>query len=897
VGALSRAGLRRGIRFTPLAVTAMIVATAPASAHVVAPSDAGPRLVGAHSEPSAAQQRVALTTACTGPSPNQGSIPMPSPDQVITGEFGPAFQGSYVMVPFSVPAGTDALRVKYCHDQPTLPDPQGLNNHTIDLGLYEPDENANGVPDEPEFRGWGGSSRKDVTLSPEGTIDPHPNPVATQKTTVGYLPGPVAAGTWSAELGVAAVGEELATEDGVVQWRIEIDYIDDPAFSDEPYAPVPYDSAPADPSPGWYAGDLHVHARHSNPDDVTMRTAFNYAFCPDPALGALCEEPEAQPGAGLDFITLSDYVTTRHWGEIGAFQPDYPGHLIIRSAEVITYRGHVNNHASVDFADYRTGSILQAHLSGTASDPARELTGASEVRPARPASPIFGEIHSAGGFTQINHPETFPSEIPTFGNLCRGCSWEYSDAETDYSRVDAIEIATGPAGLQQATEPGPNPFTPLAIAFYQHGVDADGINSNHIAAVGSSDSHRGGESSPTSSPIGQATTVVRADELSEKGIQRGVEAGHTYVKLWGNDGPDLRLEATVPGSGDPPAIMGDTVQANQLEFTASVLNLDRAFAAREGTYTLFVLRNGLPFLAVPMPPNEYQEDEFSFSFPSVGPSRYQLQVERETTGIASIEAFSSPIYHESPAGTPPPPSAAITDVSVIEGDSGTRDANFTVSISNPAPGPVSVDYATADGTATAGTDYESRNGLVTFQPGETSKQVTVPVIGDTLEEPDEGFSVTLSNPAGVTIVDGQGEGTILDDDAAPGAGTGPGARSCAQTQTGTDNAEQLFGSELSDLILGNGGDDVILGGPGPDCLDGGAGNDKVRGQGGRDRVAGGEGDDRLTGGKGRDRVRGGRGDDRIRVRGGGRDRVRCGPGKDRVVAGPADKLRGCERIR
>ena len=868
----------------------MIVATAPASAHVVAPSDGGPQLVGAHSEPSAAQQRVTLTTACTGTSPNQGSVPMPSPDQVITGEFGPAFQGSYVMVPFSVPAGTDAVRVKYCHDQPALLDPQGLNHHTIDLGLYEPDENANGVPDEPEFRGWGGSSRKDVTLSPEGTIDPDPD-VATQKTTVGYLPGPIPAGEWAAELGVAAIGQELATEDGVVQWRLEIDYIDDPAFSDEPYSAVPYDTTPANAGPGWYAGDLHVHARHSNPSDATMRTTFNYAFCPDPALGALCQEPGAQPGAGLDFITLSDYVTTRHWGEIGAFQPDYPGHLIIRSAEVITYRGHVNNHASVDFADYRTGSILRAHLSGTPSDPAREMTGASELRPARPARPIFDEINSAGGFTQINHPETFPSEIPTFGNLCRGCSWEYSDAETDYSQVDAIEIATGPAGLQQApTKPGPNPFTPLAIEFYQHGVDADGVNSNHIAAVGSSDSHKAGESSPTSSPIGQATTVVRAGELSEKGIQRGVEAGHTYVKLWGNDGPDLRLEASVPGSGDPPAIMGDTVHADQLSFTAQVLNLNRAFDAREGTYTLFVLRNGLPFLAVPLPPNEYQEDEFSFGFPSVGPSRYQLQVERETTGLASIEAFSSPIYHEPVQGGPPPPAAAITDVSVIEGDSGRRDAKFTVSVSSPRPGPVSVDYATAEGTASAGADFESGAGIVTFQPGETSKQVAVPVIGDVLEEPDETFSVELSNPAGVTIAKPRGAGTILDDE-----GEQPGR--CAQTQRGTENGEQLFGTELSDAILGNGGDDVIAGGPGPDCLDGGAGNDEVDGDGGRDRVRGGEGDDRLRGGKGRDRVRGGRGDDRIRVRGGGRDRVRCGPGKDRVVAGPADKLRGCERIR
>jgi Calx-beta domain/RTX calcium-binding nonapeptide repeat (4 copies) len=812
---------------------------------------------------------------------------MPSPDQVVTGGFGPDVEGSYVMLPFAVPAGTDALRVKYCFDQPALPDPQGLNRHTIDIGLYEPDENANGVPDEPEFRGWGGSSRRDVTLSPEGTIDPDPNPVAGQKTTVGFLPGPIPAGEWAVELGVAAVGDELPSEDGEVQWRVEIDLIDDPTFSDEPYSQAPYDGTAASPDPGWYAGDLHVHARHSAPGDATMRETFSYAFCPDPAIDPqLCQDlpDQTEPGAGLDFITLSDYVTTRQWGEIGAFQADYPGHLIVRSAEVITYRGHVNNHASVDFADYRAGPIYERQGDGTLS----------LLRGERPASAIFDEINAAGGWTQINHPETFPSEIPTFGNLCRGCSWEYSDQETDYAKVDAIEVATGPAGLQQDPNPGPNPFTTLAIRFWEDGIDAGGTNLNHIAAVGSSDSHNaGGADDPvTQSPIGQATTVVFADELSESGIQEGVEAGHTYVKMWGPDGPDLRLEATVPGSGDPPAIVGDTVLADEVAFTATVKNLNEAMGARPGAYALHVVRNGLPFLSVPIPPGQ---DEFTFPFDSVGPSRYRLQVDRTATGAASVEAVSSPIYHEPSGGSPPPPSAEITDASVVEGDGGTSDASFTVSISHPMPGPVSVDYSTADGTASAPGDYESRRGLVTFQPGETSKEVRVPVNGDAETEADENFTVRISNPAGVVIARDHGVGTILDDDVGPGPPPGPAPGKCAQTQSGTENGDSLFGGESSDLIAGNGGEDRIRGGAGDDCLDGGAGGDGVRGNGGRDAVAGGNGDDHLGGGRGRDLVVGGRGDDVIRAAGGGRDRVRCGSGEDEVAADPRDRVHGCER--
>lgn len=570
-----------------------------------------------------------------------GGEPMPEPDEVITGGFASDLEGSYVMVPFDVPAGVEAIRVKYCHDQPALaqiPGTSTLNKHTLDLGLYGPRAGDEGLWDEAEFRGWGGSSRKDVTLSPEGSIDPDPAPVATTETTVGYLPGPVEPGRWAAELGVAAVGEEGAGEDGEVQWRIEIDLIDDPAFADDPYEPVPYDETPADPDPGWYAGDFHVHARNSAPGDATMRETFDYAFAGAP------------DGAGLDFITLSDYVTDRSWGEIGAFQPDYPGKLIVRSSEVITYRGHVNNHGGGGFVDYRTGPIHRAELTGSGGE--QQLAGLSEMRGSQPASRVLGDILGRGGWTQLNHVETFPSEVPTFGNLCRGCSWEYSDAETDYPKADAIEVATGPAGLEQGpVDPGPNPFTPLALRFYEDALDANGANANRIAAVGSSDSHNAGtpDDPLTQSPIGTATTVVFAPELSEEGIGEGIREQHTYVKVWGQDGPDLRFHATAPGLSEP-LIMGDTVPAAQATLTARVLGLDRARAARQGSYTLFVQRNGAPFLSVPLPPG----DEFELSFPSQGgPARYSLLVERQTAG-ASLEAVSSPIWVD-PAGDPEDP--------------------------------------------------------------------------------------------------------------------------------------------------------------------------------------------------------------------------------------------------
>jgi hypothetical protein len=110
------------------------------------------------------------------------------------------------------------------------------------------------------------------------------------------------------------------------------------------------------------------------------------------------------------------------------------------------------------------------------------------------------------------------------------------------------------------------------------------------------------------------------------------------------------------------------------------------------------------------------------------------------------------------------PNLTIGDVSKKEGKSGTTAFSFVVTLSAPSSEPVTVQYATADGTATAGTDYVSKTGTVTFLPGETNKQITISVKGDKTQEPDETFFVNLSNATGGTIEDGQGLGTILNDD-------------------------------------------------------------------------------------------------------------------------------------
>jgi hypothetical protein len=111
---------------------------------------------------------------------------------------------------------------------------------------------------------------------------------------------------------------------------------------------------------------------------------------------------------------------------------------------------------------------------------------------------------------------------------------------------------------------------------------------------------------------------------------------------------------------------------------------------------------------------------------------------------------------------------SINDVSQNEGNAGTTNFTFTVSLSGPTGTVVTVDYATADGTATtADGDYNAASGTVTFASGDTSETVTVTVNGDNTFEPNEDFFVNLSNPVGADISDGQGRGTILNDDPQP----------------------------------------------------------------------------------------------------------------------------------
>jgi chitinase len=112
------------------------------------------------------------------------------------------------------------------------------------------------------------------------------------------------------------------------------------------------------------------------------------------------------------------------------------------------------------------------------------------------------------------------------------------------------------------------------------------------------------------------------------------------------------------------------------------------------------------------------------------------------------------------------PGLSVSDATRAEGNSGTGMLDFTVSLSKAAAGPVTVQYGTANGTASAGSDYTAKSGTLTFAAGETSKTVSVAVSGDTAVEANETLTLNLSGASGATIADGSGAGTITNDDVA-----------------------------------------------------------------------------------------------------------------------------------
>ncbi|MEX0726284.1 MAG: Calx-beta domain-containing protein [Planctomycetaceae bacterium] len=147
--------------------------------------------------------------------------------------------------------------------------------------------------------------------------------------------------------------------------------------------------------------------------------------------------------------------------------------------------------------------------------------------------------------------------------------------------------------------------------------------------------------------------------------------------------------------------------------------------------------------------------------------------------------FADPLFPS--YGFPSDQTVAIADLSITEGNVGSKTASFAVSLSQPATETVTVTYAVTNNTATANVDFTPTSGTLVFNPGETTKNIDVTILGDTLDEYDEQFHVMLLSSINAVIIRDLGIGTILDDDASPLISVSDAA-SVIEGDSGTTNA-------------------------------------------------------------------------------------------------------------
>ncbi|GEA28482.1 hypothetical protein MiAbW_03057 [Microcystis aeruginosa NIES-4325] len=160
-------------------------------------------------------------------------------------------------------------------------------------------------------------------------------------------------------------------------------------------------------------------------------------------------------------------------------------------------------------------------------------------------------------------------------------------------------------------------------------------------------------------------------------------------------------------------------------------------------------------------------DNFWDAIPDWGDNAWQATTKWSADAWKSIDEWTPQTWQATTTWTAADwdkPFLTISNPTIVENNSGTNNLIFKVTLSTTSTQTITVNYATADDTATAGSDYTAKTGTLTFTPGQISQDIIISVNGDTAIEPDETFLINLSNPSNALITDNQGLGTITNDD-------------------------------------------------------------------------------------------------------------------------------------
>lgn len=329
----------------------------------------------------------------------------------------------------------------------------------------------------------------------------------------------------------------------------------------------------------WYYGDFHTHTGHSDAFGCND-TEENRSPC------QVYQVAEASHRNNLDFVAINDHNTVSHHQDIIGIQPTFPNLLLMRGQEVTTFYGHANVIGTSIPIDFRIGYKGR------------------NVHHIQKQSNLFGSLFI------INHPgrDTGPS--------CTGCGW--SADSTNYELVDAVEIVNGT-----------NVETEISGIPFWHNLLNQGYQ---ITAIGGSDDHGAGFGN---AQPGTPTTVVWADNLSEKSILEGVKSGKVYLKTEHSNDPDITFHAEI---GDEMWEMGSTIPIDQ--YSAELISFRVTTLPQENFIAEWIL-NG-ETVEIQETAHMMEDGKIQFIYileaPLVGWIRLNLRRDQKITTI------SNPIY-------------------------------------------------------------------------------------------------------------------------------------------------------------------------------------------------------------------------------------------------------------
>ncbi len=325
--------------------------------------------------------------------------------------------------------------------------------------------------------------------------------IARSDATPSYLPGPLIPGEWALALAVPNIRTGVTA-----RWNARIWFL---RGAEAQVLPSPTEGR----GPGWYRGDLHLHSGHS--DGSCASAQGRRVPCP------LVRTLDAARARKLDFVAMTEHNTMTHAAALRELAPAYDDMLLIPGREVTTFFGHFNIFGVTSDIDFRIAEGIDNSF-------------------AR----IADRVHDLGGIVSVNHPR-MPS-----GEACMGCGWTMPGF--DWSKADAVEAINGGSPLGPE---GPLSGTPFWL---------DGLAAGHaVTAVGGSDNHDPARTG--FGAVGEPTTVVHAQDLSQAAILAGIRSGRVFIDMTGSG--DVHLDFALDNRGTQ-VVMGGRMR-----------NPDRALAA------------------------------------------------------------------------------------------------------------------------------------------------------------------------------------------------------------------------------------------------------------------------------------------------------------------------------